>query len=479
MKKAYLVFFLPLILLINQCKAPNGPEPIEEEEPISEEPLEVPGNPYNLSASEDLFLDKIVLSWEMDSVATSYEIHRSETEEGEFLKVGSSDSLGFEDYTVSEPEVPYYYKVRAVSSDSVLSEFSEIATGSLYRFKLSWYFEVRQIDTKSSLHIGWIRSRYADHYELYRSIGDSLNFELISTQEEYIFEDEGLTPVVDHYYKMRAWNEKVGYTEFTKAIKSYPYEEYQMTKMMIRPGSEEGQLHNPYGISFDEENNFYVSESGGAYRVQKFDENGVSKGIVAEGYTPKGIHLTKDNSIIVAFSGEGVKEFSAAGKQLKAWSRDTFNSREIDLDASGNLYVADITNNMVRKFDKNRNLIKSWGPVVGALELQGLSGLEVIGEQIVVSDKSGIWFFDKTGVFQSRLNNIDWVVYITEYDGFLYLSKRFEVIKMDYSGKIYARIKVNGMLNPTGTAFDEQGKLFVMDDESENYSVKVFEKRIN
>ena len=67
--------------------------------------------------------NKVDLSWTASSGATSYEVYRRSSDEAEAKKIATVTGTSYSDTTVTA-EVPYYYSIKALSSDnfSPLSE---------------------------------------------------------------------------------------------------------------------------------------------------------------------------------------------------------------------------------------------------------------------------------------------------------------------------------------------------------------------
>jgi sugar lactone lactonase YvrE len=88
------------------------------------------------------------------------------------------------------------------------------------------------------------------------------------------------------------------------------------------------KLNNPLGLAVDAAGNLYIADTDN-YRVRKVDRNGIISTVAGTG--------------IYGFSGDGGPATSAMLAQPYA----------VVLDAAGNLYIADPFNNRVRKVDRN------------------------------------------------------------------------------------------------------------------------------
>lgn len=85
-------------------------------------------------------------------------------------------------------------------------------------------------------------------------------------------------------------------------------------------------LYNPAGIAFDTAGNLYISDQYN-FCIRKVDNSGVITTVAGNGST--------------AYNGDGIQATTAG----------LFNPAGIAIDASGNLYIADVQNHRIRKVD--------------------------------------------------------------------------------------------------------------------------------
>jgi fibronectin type 3 domain-containing protein len=89
-----------------------------------------PSSPTNVLASNGTFSDKVVVSWNSVSGATSYEIYRDTTTSGTKVKIGVSTATSYEDRS-AQPGTNYYYWIVACNSGGC-SGFSDYAMGYVF-----------------------------------------------------------------------------------------------------------------------------------------------------------------------------------------------------------------------------------------------------------------------------------------------------------------------------------------------------------
>ncbi len=146
-------------------------------------------------------------------------------------------------------------------------------------------------------------------------------------------------------------------------------------------GSGDGQFIHPHDVAVDETSgNIYV----GDYQIptiQKFDSDGNfilkwgSEGlddgqfrVQSDNEGPEGIDVDPSGNIFVADSGnKRVQKFDSDGNFILKWGSDgdgegnfTYPSG-LAVDSSGNVFVSDERTKLVQKFDNNGNFITSWG----------------------------------------------------------------------------------------------------------------------
>lgn len=147
-----------------------------------------------------------------------------------------------------------------------------------------------------------------------------------------------------------------------------------------RHGTAPGEFDAPAGIAVDRRGNIYVSDFYN-HRIQKFDAAGrfvVEWG--GRGRTrgrfryPAGIAIDAHGNVFVADAfNNRVQVFSSEGTYLRQWGGIGFGigggwpgwfrlAKDIALDTTGNVYVADAFNDRVQKFTPTGKLLSVWQP---------------------------------------------------------------------------------------------------------------------
>jgi sugar lactone lactonase YvrE len=143
--------------------------------------------------------------------------------------------------------------------------------------------------------------------------------------------------------------------------------EFTLINQWEGDGSVAGKFLNPIGIALDSAGNVYVADTGNN-RIQKFDKDGVPKGIWGA-------------------QGSGDAQFD--------------QPTGVAVDGEGNVFVADYGNNLIKKFDSNGDFKEKWGqnPDFGPL-LDKPFGVAALSDGRVVATSQGshqVMVFTSTG----------------------------------------------------------------------------------
>jgi tripartite motif-containing protein 71 len=138
-------------------------------------------------------------------------------------------------------------------------------------------------------------------------------------------------------------------------------------------GAGDGQFQYPTGVAVDRDGNVYVSD-GGSRRIQKFTSEGqfLAKWSSPRPPTPESTNAPGQIAVdasgnVFATYDSRVEKYSSSGQFLTAWGRagsgdGEFNrSVGIDVDAAGNVYVADYWNHRIQKFTSDGAFLGKWG----------------------------------------------------------------------------------------------------------------------
>jgi streptogramin lyase len=162
-------------------------------------------------------------------------------------------------------------------------------------------------------------------------------------------------------------------------------------------GAGNGQFAGTFGVAVDGAGTVYATDYFNL-RVQKFDGNGSFLGAWGVTYSyPTGIAIAPPGDVLVSIQLlPGVQRYTTGGALTAQWYAYAYSHSQtgsvyaVAADASGNVYVADFTNNRIEKYDANGNYLTQWGtPGSGNGQLSYPSGLAVDSRGLIYVADSG------------------------------------------------------------------------------------------
>jgi DNA-binding beta-propeller fold protein YncE len=184
-------------------------------------------------------------------------------------------------------------------------------------------------------------------------------------------------------------------------------------------GSSYGDFEGPRGIAIDAAGNIYVVDAGN-YRIQIFTNAGSHiRTIYGTGgdpqrlLGPRGIAIDAAGNIYVTDPSlepnrDIIRVFNSTGGYIRSFgptgSADgyLYGADGIAIDATGNIYVADTTNNRVQKFDSNGNYLAkfgSYGVDNGQFDRPTGIAIDASGKILVADGSNRIQTFTNAGIF--------------------------------------------------------------------------------
>ncbi|MEI6206532.1 MAG: FG-GAP-like repeat-containing protein [Desulfuromonadales bacterium] len=193
-------------------------------------------------------------------------------------------------------------------------------------------------------------------------------------------------------------------------------------------------LFNPTGVAVDKFGKLYIADSGN-HRIRKVD-NGIITTVA--GYTDSGVSL--------GFAGDGGPATSAS----------LFTPIGVTVDKDGNLFIADSSNNRIRKVAAGSGIISTVaGGYPGFSGDGGPASLATLNYPTGVTlDSAGnLYIADMTNGRVRRIDAVSGVITTVAGGGTSY-----------YSGDNVAATSVS--LYPTGIAVDSSGNIYIADQNS-------------
>ena len=146
---------------------------------------------------------KPTLTWNAAANATSYEIYRSTSKDGEFALIAAVSGTSYTDTDELLPLTKYYYKLKALDSIGFESPLSAAVYVTAYGIKAPTGVNAQLIQTKPT--VTWSAAANATRYEIYRSTAKDGEYALIGETTELNFTDnDALEAFARYYYKVKA-----------------------------------------------------------------------------------------------------------------------------------------------------------------------------------------------------------------------------------------------------------------------------------
>ncbi len=159
--------------------------------------------PANLQASNGTYADRVSLTWEASTGATSYNVYSATSKVGTKTLLGNPTDTFFDD-TAAAPGVTYYYWVKACNS----------ARCSLFSyFNAGWKLLERPSNLQASdgtytdrVSLTWEASTGATSYKVYSAVTRAGTKTLLGNPMDTTFDDTAAAPGVTYYYWVKACN---------------------------------------------------------------------------------------------------------------------------------------------------------------------------------------------------------------------------------------------------------------------------------
>ncbi|WP_373999179.1 hypothetical protein [Bdellovibrio bacteriovorus] len=170
------------------------------------------------------------------------------------------------------------------------------------------------------------------------------------------------------------------------------------------PGTGNGEFNDPMAVAVASDGSIYVADSLNL-RIQKFAADGTYLSQYPIGQI---IDMVISNSDILYATRDSTKDairFQTDGTILQVYGSGSFATpKGIALDASDNVYVADLTNQTITKFDNANTtsaVISTSGTADG--QISGVQDLTVAPNgDLIVLDQNRIQVFSDAGVFKFK-----------------------------------------------------------------------------
>ena len=142
-----------------------------------------------------------LLTWAAVNGANGYAVYRSESADGEFVKVASVSTTKYAD-TAAENGKTYYYYVIAVKNDAAYGLRSDVVSTTVELTVVEPVVGARQADGKPTLH--WNKLQNAVSYQVYRATKENGEYVRVFTTKGLTYTHVSAEAGKTYFYKVKA-----------------------------------------------------------------------------------------------------------------------------------------------------------------------------------------------------------------------------------------------------------------------------------
>jgi len=173
------------------------------------------GAPHNLSATDGSYVDRVQISWDSVNGAELYLIFRSQTVDGNYVKIGSvSGGTVFNDYDAVPQGTVFYYKTSAWSSADGDSGYSNDDSGKIGSASSLTAPTISVISAATQINISWNAVPGATRYYIYRKGTSDPDYAPLNMVTSLTYADTTAVQGLTYDYKVRAWSAG-GYSDYS------------------------------------------------------------------------------------------------------------------------------------------------------------------------------------------------------------------------------------------------------------------------
>lgn len=336
----------------------------------------VQGVNYNLSSGND----RTYLSWDKVNGATAYQIFRSTSKNGKYVRIKTIKGQNNCKYTDKKIKkfTKYYYKIRAYSDTSngrIYGNFTGIKTKEALaqtNLKNAKY-------TGNSIKLSWKKVNDIKGYKIYRATSQNGKYSKIATvsSKKTSYKDYKLSQGKVYFYRIRTYKNRSGkelhgqYSEIKSAITGNRQQQLNKTTLSPDKDFKNSSLVNYYNYYKKLINKNTNSNMSTYTKVKTMYKYLVQHMYHKDGYNCKNYAGTFAGICRVmglnAYCPTGQTRASGGGYTAHTWAVVNVNSTEYIFDASLDRHSADRT----KKSTSYNYFFKTYDELPGVYQFQG------------------------------------------------------------------------------------------------------------
>ncbi len=329
--------------------------------------------------------NKATLTWNEIKGADAYQIFRSDSKNGEYVRVKTQKGQKNCKWTDKKvkPYKTYYYKIRCyakTSSDKVYGDFSKVQLKTpIAKTKMK-----RSKYTGPKIIIKWKKINNVDGYKLYRATSPNGKYKKIAklSSNATSYADKKLSQGRVYFYKIRAFKNKDG-KELYGQYSDIEYEitgtrTQQMNKTKLVPDKDfKNSGYKSYYKRYQKIINKVTNSKMSTYKKVKAIYKYLVQNLYhKDGYNCKNFAGTFAGMCRVlgldAYCAAGETRASGGGYTAHTWTIVNINGNEYIFDASLERHNSDRKRN--KKSIDYRYFFKTYGELSGVYKFQGYDG---------------------------------------------------------------------------------------------------------
>lgn len=425
--------------------------------------------PAEMTVSKGSYVDRINITWDAPPKSKFFEVYRADSITNEYQLIAKTEASSYADTSNHIADKKYYYKVRVYNSEEEFSDFTHYDYGYVSKFLAPKIDHSPLFGTENNyISLKWDSVKGSSMYYILRS-SNNIDFNLLDSTHLFTYTDNrNLIAGKTFYYKIKAFNKLVGFSELSKPDSGYIYQDYSLKRSF-------GNFTLASYIDFDSKSNIYIVDAtAGKVKMYDKDYNFIKDFISVPGTTFRGIKFIQDDNVILAESNKGmIGFFDSNGNLLKEKTvANTVVLRQVTTDHLNNIYLTDLGNVEVVKLNSNGDFISKWKSSY-IEETFGAYSIFFYNNSLMLSSVNGniVGFSDLNGQFLRSWNGIGAACISMDKESNFYFACFSRIIKTDSKGKILSILGKGDLKQAQTVSVNANGDVLVTD---ENNPSKVF-----